>query len=260
MGHYDKATQDFMNKMSDQASQGDDQDFSLRPIRLAKQVLRGMEDPKKAISKALIRAAAGEIMEKDSSIKILKLYQFLNDKYDREWWDWEPETIWKSLEDSHIEGETPEGVKNAAMALQLTTNTHAPFEHWHIFEKVGHAFNSNPVSFAIVQPLEIEEACLTMAILKRIQPKTAFDGEVLTYVAACAKNCGVSFLPDDLAPGVQDKLNEITFEYPLREAVKKSWDKGLGGKSFSGGDDFDGYIQIQLSRLKEIKDYLQEKL
>jgi hypothetical protein len=196
-------------------------------------------------------------MEKDSDMKVLQLYQFMNDKHGREWWDWEPETIWKTIESDHIEGETPEALKSAIMALQLCLNSMAPYEHWHVFEKVGHAFNWNPVSFEIIQPLEPDEACLAMSILGRLQRKTAFDDEVLTYVAVCAKSGGVAYLPPEMAPGVQAKLDEITFEYHLRDATKKLWEESAQP---AAEDPLHDQIEIQLHRLGDIKDLLAKEL
>jgi hypothetical protein len=128
----------------------------------------------------------------------------------------------------------------------------APFEHWHIFEKVGHAFNWNPVSFQIVQPLEPDEAALAMAILGKIQPRAKFENEVLIYVAACAKSAGMVYLPDNIAPGVQEKLNEITFEHALRDAVKKSWEE----MSLPKNEALSSQVEIQIHRIQDIKDLL----
>lgn len=261
MANYDKATQEFISKTVGDVPQKEvkpaEESLSLKPIRVARQILRGIEDPKKTIAKAIIRATAADVMEKSSVLKVLSLYQFMNDHYGREWWDWEPETIWATLEADHLdtEGGTPDEIKSAVMALQLCVNSMAAFEHWHIFEKVGHAFNWNPVDFAIVQPLEPDEAVLTMGLLKRIQPKTAFESEVLYYVAVCAKSAGMVYLPQEWAPGVQEKLDEITFEHGLRDATKKGWDE----KVLPTSDLLRYQVEIQLSRLQDVKDLLDKE-
>jgi len=263
MPSYDKATEDFMTKFSGETlpakeeQKPEENSLSLNPLRTVRQIVKGVDDPRKALAKVLVRAATNQIMDKAGSIKILMLYQLMNDKHGREWWDWEPETIWHMIEADHIEGQTPEETKNVIMALQLTLNSMAPFEHWHIFEKVGHAFNWNPVSFEIVQPLEPDEACLAMVLLSRIQRKAVFEDEVLTYVAVCAKSGGVAYLPPELAPGVQDKLNEITFEYHLRDATKKAWESSTQPKA---DDPLRDQVEIQLHRLNDIKDLLSREV
>lgn len=259
MAHYDKATSDFINKISGEAQTTEpetpeDLRSSLKPLRLARQVIKAISEPEKSLGRVLVRAAAHGMMEKDSSIKILNLYQFMNDHHNRLWWDWEPETIWKTIESDHMDGEgsTPEELKSAVMALQLCVNSMAPFEHWHIFEKVGHAFNWNPVDFSILQPLEPDEAALAMQILKKIQPKSTFDDEVLSYVAVCAKAAGMVWLPDNMAPGVQPKLDEITFEYLLRDATKKAWED----KTLPGDAILRFQVEVQIQRLQDVQDLL----
>lgn len=259
MAHYDKATSDFITKIAGSvpdtvADAPDEEHLSLDPLRAAKRLTKGVKNPREALAKYLVSTATKSLMEKDSSIKILKLYGFMNDHYDREWWDWEPETIWKSLETDHLDGEgsTPDELKNAVMALQLCVNSMAPFEHWHIFEKVGHAFSWNPVNFEIVQPLEPDEAALAMQLMRRIQPKSIFDDEVLSYVAVCAKSAGMVWLPDSMAPGVQDKLDGITYELALRDAAKKAWEE----KALPGDDLLKSQVEIQLARLRDVAELL----
>jgi hypothetical protein len=262
MARYDKATEEFMSKLAGEqkpvepadASGDEEKDLSLRPIRVLKSLSKLKVNPREGITKTLIRLTARNVMEKDSALKVLSLYQFMNDHYKRDWWDWEPETLWRSLEVDHLEGEgaTPDEIKNAVMALQLCVNAMAPFEHWHIFEKVGHAFNWNPVSFAIVQPLEPDEAALAMAVLRKIQPRNTFEPEVLVYVAACAKSAGMVYLPDNMAPGVQEKLNDITFEIELRDATKKAWEDKELPKDGALRDQ----VEIQIQRLEDVKTLL----
>ena len=278
MPRYDQHTQDFMRElMGDmepsenghaivKAAEGvkpateapptpESDRISTKPLRLAKQLLRGMEDPRKAIGKAVIRLAAHELMDKEGSVKILSLYKFMNEHYKREWWDWEPETIWTMLEQDHLDA-TPEELRNAIQALQVILNTFAPFEHWHIFENVGHAFNMNPVSFSVVQPLEPDEAALTMEILRRIRPATEYEVEVLIYVATCAKVAGMVYLPDDMFPGVQKHLDEITFEHLLRDATKKAWET----KEMPKGRVLREQVEVQIYRLLDVKRYLSKEV
>lgn len=261
MARIDDLTKEFMDKVSgkeitppEEPSHAPTKD-ALKPIRAAKQVLTGMEDPRKALGKLLVRSIAGEVMDKTGSFKVLSLYQYLNDEYDREWWDWEPETLWAELSRTTYGAEPEEEVKGAVMALQLTLNANSPFEHWHIFEKVGQAFNFNPVMFSTLQPLDADEAALTMAILKKIRPKEEYDDEVLKYVAVCAHEAGLVYLPEDMYPGVQPHLDEITFEHGLRDRVKAIWESGDVRDT---GTDIS--TDIQLSRLSEVKSYVEKGL
>lgn len=264
MARYDKDTEAFIKQISDaptapqkEPEKSDDTEDLRRPFRIARQVSKIVSKPESSLGRLLVRSATKALMEKGGSIGILKLYQFMNDHYDREWWDWEPETIWKSLEDDHLDGEgsTPEELKSAVMALQLCVSSMAAYEHWHIFEKVGHAFNWNHVDFSILQPLEPDEAALAAAILKRIQPKAVLEDEVLSYIAVCAKVAGMVYLPAEIIPGAQDRLSEITFEYELRDATKKAWED----KTLPKDDILRSQVDLQLSRLQEVKDLMDKE-
>ena len=229
--------------------------ISTKPLRMAKQILRGMEDPRKALGKAVVKMVAHELMDKEGSMKILSLYRFMNEHYKREWWDWEPETIWTMLEQDHLDA-TPDELRNAIQALQVILNTFAPFEHWHVFENVGHAFNMNPVSFSVVQPLEPDEIALTIHILSRIRPSTEYELEILQYISACAKNAGMVYLPEDMFPGAQKCLDEITFEHPLRDATKKAWET----KEMPKGRVLREQVEVQIYRLLDVKRYLSKEV
>lgn len=254
MPRYDESTRDFMQKFSEQTPPEQKERGALDPLRTARMVVKGLEDPKKALGKALVRAATKEIMSKEGAVKILDLFSFLNDHYKRGWWDWEPETIWHFLDRDHFNGDgsTPDEIKEAVMALQVCVNTMSPFENWHIFENVANAFNFNPVDFSTLQPPDIDEAALCLNILKKIQPQTAFDPEVLMYVAVCAHSAGMCYLPDDLFFGVQPYLDKITFEYSLRDSTKKAWENKKSSN--------DEAVSIQISRLKDVKSFIEKGL
>lgn len=257
MARIDDLTREFMNKVAgtqETKEPESPESLSLKPIRLLKQVVRGSANPQQAFGKLLVRAATHELLDKEGSLNVFSLYRFLNDHYGRRWWDWEPETIWAELQRDHFSEGTPEEIRDMTMALQVTLNSHAPFEHWHIFEKIAHAFSANPVSFSILQPLEPDEAALAMQALSRIRPEEKYDREVLMYIAVCVKSAGMVLAPEELFPGVQTYLDEITFEHDLRDKVKTIWEKKDKTPSVTDAEE------IQIERLKEVHEYVAKGL
>lgn len=258
MARIDDLTREFMNKVSGiqekKEPESHEDALSLKPIRSLKQVVQGVENPRQMMGKLLVRAATREMFDKEGSLNVFSLYRFLNDHYSRQWWDWEPETIWSELQRDHFSEGTPEEIKDMAMALQVTLNSHSPFEHWHIFENIAHAFSSNPVSFAILQPVEPDEAALAMQVLSRIRPEEKYDREVLMYIAVALKAAGMVLAPQDLFPGVQTYLDEITFEHDLRDKVKGIWDKKDKVPSVTDAEE------IQIARLNEVHEYVAKGL
>lgn len=188
-------------------------------------------------------------LEKASGLTTIGIYGFLNDSYGRDWWDWEPETLWQTLamDDIQVDDE----LKDTVLALQVCVNTMSPFEHWHIFENVGNAFNGNPVSFSVIQPLEPDECALTAKILQLLQPKTPFDTEVLGYIAMTARGAGLVFLPEELFPkGSQDVLNGVSWDKDLIKKTRQVW----YSKDRKASDEA---VEVQVGRLQEIEDYVK---
>lgn len=247
MVYYDQATKDFMEKFADTPEEDSRESVAKKALGVVSAVVA--KKPKALIG-PLARVIASELLKKEAEALILKIYQLLNDKYDREWWDWEPETLWKTLlvdGVANVGSQTAE-LKNIVMALQLLVNSNVPFEAWHIFEKVGHALNHNPVDFAIIQPLELDEVALTLKIMQTIRPKQEFEPEVCGYIAACAKTAGVVYLPDELfSGGCQSFLDDLGNHIPLKEEVKKTWPRHIKGNTA---------LAIQLQRLHEVREYV----
>jgi len=256
MALYDQLTADFINKIAGDGSViqvPDDEPIPAMPERQSDsskilKMMRVAKNPKKAIRNLVVAKALG--IEKLSSMGVLALYYFLNDHYKRDWWDWEPETIWQTLDHDGIT--VDEDIKDMVLAFQLCVNSMAPFEHWHIFEKVGHAFNNNHVDFTVIQPLEPDEVAMAIKVLRSIQPETEFDQEVLRYMAACCKQAGLVYMPQDMfLKECQEYLDEITFEHGLRDGTIKAWAQKVRQS--------DPRVQVQMERLDEIHDYISKE-
>jgi hypothetical protein len=183
------------------------------------------------------------------TVPVLEIYRILNEKFNRDWHDWEPETIYSELLHS-LSIKPDERLKNIIGALQVVVNTNFSFEMWNVFENICHAFNENPVFFSIVQPAELDEIALTIKILKIIRPKEVFSDDVCGYIAASAKNSGVVFLPGELYPERSQQILDGLFnDEKLKNEVKQTYPKVLQGS---------GPLEIQTQKLDEIKNYIEE--
>lgn len=254
MASFDAATEAFIAKVADVPLDADKRhtDHAIKDaLSLAKKVVNVTHDPKKAVSRALIGLTTKELL-KEGAMPVLRLFALLNDHYSTAWHDWEPETIWTTL--AREQGVTLDReLKDMVLALQLTVNSEAPLEHWHIFEKVGHAFNQNIVDFQILQPLELDEAAFTLSVLRTIRKAADPEDEVCGYVAAVARDAGVVYLPESLFPQrCQAALDNMNNNETLRELVKKSWPKHAGKD--------DDPLSIQIGRLREIQEYVSEQM
>jgi len=247
MARFDKLTLEFMEKIASDSKEPALEGGGVNTLRNVKSVLKSLSDPQKALGKALVSGLTMQsLRDKEASLSVLKIYSILNDAYDKEWWHWEPETLWQTLTMEHSIT-SDDDLKNLVMALQLCVTTNQPFESWHIFEKVGHAFNFNTVDFQTVQPLEPQEAALAIKILRTIRPKEPFAPEVSAYLAATAKNAGLVYLsPEQFTEEAQAFLDGMGNAIDLKDAVINK--KNDGSAAYA----------IQIARVQEIAAYVSK--
>jgi hypothetical protein len=241
MGQLDEATRRFISKVAEDAEH---KPQAKDAFLFAKKMIRLEQNPKQALIKSLIGAGA-KALTKEGSTGPLRIYDMLNDHYQKLWWDWEPETIWKTVSEDHgIEADR--AVRDMIMALQLIVTSNMVFEDMHVFEKVTCALNQNHVDFNVIQPCEVDEIAFTVDVLLHIRgEKTHFEDEVLGYIAACAKTSGIVYLPPELyPPGAQRFLDAMHNDLELAEKVRLKKDDGSPA------------YQIQVIQLKEVAEYV----
>ncbi len=250
----DQATKDFHDALSSNKDELDAKKklIANQGVSFVKGLaVGGVKDLPRNITKRVVALSAIHDPEKTASINTIKMFKDLNEKYGQSWWDWEPETVWQTLQHDYAISFVDEKTKNLIQAMQVICKTNFPFEDWHAFEKVGQALNMNPVSFEHVQLMDLDQVAYTIKILETMRPNMKFEDDILGYTAASAKHCGVCYLPEDLFPkGSQDFLDKMGNNEELRDQVAKS----------NGNYLINTPIGVQLARIHEIRDYVEERL
>lgn len=247
MAQYDEDTRQFMEQV--QHREPSKSERTLRKgVSIANAVVAGRSLPSIA-TKEVVRAL---VKEGEAYATALRIYGILNDRFDHDWHDWEPETLVFMLQDVI----PPTALNQDRLgALQTVLKTNFAFEHWHVFEKVGHALAGSHVDFGTLQPLEPDECALTVKLLSTLRHTEAFDLEVLTYIAACAHHAGMAYLPEDLFPaGCQEQLEKLVgphFNVVLKDNTQAGWRNQVASSD-------DSAIGIQLAKLEEIKAFVSK--
>lgn len=252
MAHYDDDTQKFMDKLAEDEKKSHKGTVARQAIGVMKDLAK---DPRKiegALAKrvlSLATKATVHSLEKNAGDSILGIYNMLNQHFKQEWFEWESETLWKTLEMDfgvHVDDQ----MKDAVQALTVICKTNFPFEDFHIFEKVGHALSMNPVHFSEIHPLEPYEIAKLCKVLSMIRQGEPFASEVLIYIGSCAKHAGFVFLPEDIFPwGAQAYLDLLENDYQLKMDVEALYSKGITTSSSEP-------ISVQLDRLHTIKQFV----
>jgi len=250
MAHYDGPTKKFIEDTSLPEDHSKRNAVARQGVKLLNDVLTStrQELPKKLVKRTISIASAlsasDEGMKKESAVNVIA---YLNSRYGDGWHNWEPETLTQTLHADDIEHMNE--YRDTLQAYQVVAKTNFPFEEWHVFEKVGHAFNFNPVNFGHLQPLEMDEVALTVKTLKSIRPQLEFEDDIKAYIAASAKEAGMVYLPEDLYPkGCQEFLDKMGNDLLLRDEVAKHYPKESQEETALG---------IQLARLSEVLEYVK---
>lgn len=170
---------------------------------------------------------------------------------------WSEEKAALALEHFHETGEiksdVPPVLRQKIYAIRILATSDSAHNEWHIFEKIGCAFNDRAVNFGVVEKLSIAECAKTVALIENIRPDEYSD-EVKAYIAACAHEEGVYTLgPSKYLKMADSALRRMNYEsmgtYPslsLTLAIQKKYDT-LHQESVK--IDSDNLIDIQAMKL-----------
>lgn len=112
---------------------------------------------------------------------------------DRRIHGWSDEKIALALEHFHNTGEIKTDVspllRQKIYAIRIVATSDTAHSEWHIFEKVGCAFNDRVANFGVVEKLSVSECAKTIALIENIRPDS-YTSEIKNYIAACAHEEG----------------------------------------------------------------------
>lgn len=196
---------------------------------IAKSLAEG--DLEKAFHKTIlsgIKLAAGENPFKDPTVNPLKLAAALK-TFGIEVLGWTPETLFAAIDKRYngwsddrakhaldkfhdtgiIDSDVPYLVRQKIYAIRIIATSDTAQNEWHIFEKVGSAFNDRTAKFGVIERLSAGECARTIAIIENIRPDE-YSKEVQIYIAASAHEDGfLTVAPSKYLRMVEPILKEI---------------------------------------------------
>lgn len=213
---------------------------------------------KKNIPAMTAKQITREILEKeaaavDESIKRkpITVYNQMTKDFDKQWHDWEPETIREVVKDKPELND--EDAIATIFALQAILRTDFPAESWNVFENVGHALNENNVMVNYVTPLEPHECALTIETIRDIRPKLEISEEVCAYCAACGMEAGLVLLPPKYFPRLaQKKLDELNRDPAIKDMVLAALETNERGS--------DDVVDTQIAKIMDIRSYVETNM
>lgn len=149
------------------------------------------------------------------SVKPSVYIKYLDNKYGREWVNFEPEALWLDLKDE--QGIVPtDAVKNKINAIKVCLTTNRFFDDVVGFEKIVIALNDGYVDPSTLQVCSPEEICYAIAMAMDLYDdehivKKFKDTDVKTYIQGACDAIGLVVYPSlikDLEPKPINSLVE----------------------------------------------------
>jgi rubrerythrin len=121
----------------------------------------------------------------------------LLEAYGVEWIEWEPEVLREEIVKTFDATSVSENNWQKIQAVRTLMTTVGHWKEWQIFEKILQALNNNIPRFDMVQRCTVAQLMAGIDIAQQIRSES-YEDEVRRYVAACAIDQGVFYLPPPL--------------------------------------------------------------
>lgn len=121
----------------------------------------------------------------------------LMEKFGSDWFEWEPETLKSEILSTFKATSISDHNWQKVQAVRTLTTTMGFWKEWPIFEKIIQALNNNVPRFDIVQRCRLEQLMAGVDIANTLRHEE-YEDEIQKYVAACALDEGVTYLPSPL--------------------------------------------------------------
>lgn len=197
------------------------------------------------------KLAAGKTVF-EQRVNPLVLVNELFRKYKSGWIDWEPETLWHTIQadyGSTVHQESEEKI----MAIRVLLSNDTFWVYWEVFEKICAALSGRVPSFDTRDDLSIGELSLGVSIANRIK-KREFEHEVKAYVSVEAMQEGYVLLPKPLA-FAQDILDDLIKNTEGADVKKKLLDSGVEAVEVTNPDD---PVHVQAGHLKAVDAFVEK--
>ena len=125
------------------------------------------------------------------------LTMVLMEKFGVDWFEWEPETLKEEILQTFNATSVSEHNWQKIQAVRTLTSTVGFWVEWHIFEKIIQALNNNIPRFDISQRCSMAQLMAGVDTANTIRKET-YEDETQRYIACCAIDEGVNYLPPPL--------------------------------------------------------------
>lgn len=188
-------------------------------------------------------------------VSVLKLRDFLFQKFNDEWLEWLPETLNITLFGSDQDSILTDKIQ----AIRICYKTDSPWTEWDIFENVGKAFNHQKPHFGFIQPMTLEECVCTSILMKEMRPEEVFTDEVLSYVGSIAAYENYLFIPIEYPVfKAQKYLDKFVHDNDVQKELAELWPNLAGRPLLEANYIENNMLHQQIVKLALLEQYVKE--
>ena len=189
---------------------------------------------------------------------------------DKKFGGWSDDHVADALEHFHRTGilktGVPQVVREKIYAIRVVSTSNSAQTEWHIFEKIGGAFNDRVAQFGTVEPLSAAECARTIAIIENIRPDT-YEEEIKIYIASSCHTDGLyTVSPVKWLAMAESYLQQMNLDatgeqidISLRSKIADTLAQFRGAK-YTLREVEDELISVQALKLLAIEEYAEETL
>jgi hypothetical protein len=177
-------------------------------------------------------------------------------KYNADWFEWQPETLWKEIKEDFRVPSISDHAKAKIQAVRTLHIGEMYWKNWETFCWITQALNNNIPDWHILQKPSLAQLMSSVDIAEMVRKGEVFALEVCSFVAASMLDEGVLYAPHPIS-FCQDEINryltdrgikysdiEAEVQRKYREVIKTS------GISLE-----ETVVDIQVAKLKVAWDY-----
>lgn len=181
----------------------------------------------------------------------------LMDQYGTDWFQWEPETLWREIMDDFRAPSISDHIKSKVQAVKTIHISDWCFTKWEIFCPIVQALNNNIPDFDILRRPTVSQLFVAADMLTFIRDDVEFSQEVQQFCGAALVDAGVYCAPEPLA-FCQDEILEIqeVRGIPVDPSATKEKYKRLLTVPVEEVQLEENSVDIQVAKLIIARDYL----
>jgi hypothetical protein len=189
------------------------------------------QKPQKSISRPTVVYGNNILNKQDAPA--MKIYDFLNSKYGKEWIDDEYETLDRMLLVDYG-AVLEDGNRDKVMALRHLSKSFNSYTDWYEFNQIALALGGATADFENLRRPSPGMLINAVKIMQLLQGDETFSSDVTDYISICLINDGIYTPPPSIASLIARSMKDLTSTTKNWASIGAKYDKRVIDETVSG--------------------------